>query len=187
LRRVCRSLASSAKTGSRSGSTTTSRCPSTWLLLRCGPKGREAHPSLSTVGIRFQIVNCRIIARRIVRCSNTLVAMHNKIVPFLFLLCYVALAPLAAPRTLPPSPPASIVERGRRPIRWCRGLSQRRAEQRHSGRIRWRCCRLPQGLTCACLPLCPRTHSFRRDDSAIAIRFLDSSDQCYPLVGEAFA
>ena len=47
--------------------------------------------------------------------------------------------------------------------------------------------RLPQGLTCACLPLCPRTHSFRRDDSAIAIRFLDSSDQCYPLVGEAFA
>jgi hypothetical protein len=41
--------------------------------------------------------------------------------------------------------------------------------------------------TRACLPLCPRTHSFRRNDSAIAIRFLDSSDQCYPLVGEAFA
>jgi hypothetical protein len=42
-------------------------------------------------------------------------------------------------------------------------------------------------LFCEGLSLCPRTHSFRRDDSAIAIRVLDSSDQCYPPVGEAFA
>ena len=62
----------------------------------------------------YQIVNARPVAEQIVRCSSTLVAPHNFLVPFLFSLCYRPSRRLCSANACP-SLAASSVERGRRP------------------------------------------------------------------------
>jgi hypothetical protein len=59
---------------------------------------------------RYQIVKARPVAERIVRCSSTLVAPHNLLVPFLFYF-WTLPTPPAAPYVLPSFAASSVEPR----------------------------------------------------------------------------